>query len=217
LQPNQKFIKNVKNLSNILIAVLFIAVAVLYFLHFSGKKCSNEQAEGGTTVANLDGLGMAYVNSDSLLTKYEYFKEIQEKLIAKRDVLNKEYQTRAEGLQKEIANFQNSAGNMTMNQAQAVQDDLKRKQQNLMMYQEQLSQQLMKEENQMNSELYDKISDYLRIYGQENDLILVLTYSKGSGVLYANDSLDITDNVIVGLNKEYNNELSTDKAVSSQQ
>lgn len=206
-----------KNLSNILIAVLFIAVAVLYFLHFSGKKCSNEQAEGGTTVANLDGLGMAYVNSDSLLTKYEYFKEIQEKLIAKRDVLNKEYQTRAEGLQKEIANFQNSAGNMTMNQAQAVQDDLKRKQQNLMMYQEQLSQQLMKEENQMNSELYDKISDYLRIYGQENDLILVLTYSKGSGVLYANDSLDITDNVIVGLNKEYNNELSTDKAVSSQQ
>lgn len=206
-----------KNLSNILIAVLFIAVAVLYFLHFSGKKCSNEQAEGGTTMANLDGLGMAYVNSDSLLTKYEYFKEIQEKLIAKRDVLNKEYQTRAEGLQKEIANFQNSAGNMTMNQAQAVQDDLKRKQQNLMMYQEQLSQQLMKEENQMNTELYDKISDYLRIYGQENDLILVLTYSKGSGVLYANDSLDITDNVIIGLNKEYNNELSTDKAVGSQQ
>ncbi len=206
-----------KNLSNILIAILFIAVAVLYFLHFSNHKCSNEQAEGAETVANYDGMGMAYVNSDSLLTKYEYFKEIQEKLIDKRDILNKEYQTRAEGLQKEIVNFQNSAGNMTMNQAQAVQDDLKRKQQNLMMYQEQLSQQLMKEENQMNGELYDKISDYLRIYGQENDLILVLTYSKGSGVLYASDSLDITDSVIVGLNKEYNKDLSTEKAVGSQQ
>jgi len=204
----------VKNLSNILHGVLFIAVAILYFLYFSSKNNSNEQAEEVTGSLSFDGQSMAYVNSDSLLANYDYFKEIQKKLIAKRDKLNKEYQNRAEGLQKEIVNFQNTAGNMTMNQAQAVQDDLKRKQQNLMMYQEQLSQQLMKEENQMNGDLYNKISDYLKIYGQENDLIFVLTYSKGSGVLYASDSLDITDTVIVGLNEEYNNQVTADSKVA---
>lgn len=202
-----------KNLSNVLHGVLFIAVAILYFLYFSNKNDSDPE-DKGTALSNFGDMGMAYVNSDSLLAKYEYFKEIQDKLLAKRDKLNKDYQTRAEGLQKEISNFQNTAGNMTMNQAQAVQEDLKRKQQNLMMYQDQLSQQLMKEENQMNGELYNKISDYLKVYGQENDLIFVLTYSKGSGVLYANDSLDITTSVISGLNEEYNNEMSKDKAVA---
>jgi outer membrane protein len=32
---------------------------------------------------------------------------------------------------------------------------------------------------------------------------VVLTYTKGSGVLYASDSLDITYEVITGLNEAY--------------
>ena len=164
--------------------------------------------EGSTIVASLKELGIAYVNSDSLLTNYEYFQNMQQKLIEKRDKLNKEYQNRAQGLQQEITNFQRNAGNMTISQAQAVQDDLKRKQQNLLMYQDQLSQQLMKEENQMNNELYDKVADYLKRYGEQNNLKLVLTYAKGSGVLFADDTLDITNEVIRGLNEEYTNEKS---------
>ncbi len=198
-----------KNISNILIGILFAAVAVLYFLYFSGKSQKTEAPQAGSTmVASLNELGIAYVNSDSLLKNYEYFNEMQEKLTAKRDKLNKEYQNRAQGLQQEITNFQRNASNMTISQAQAVQDDLKRKQQNLMMYQDQLSQQLMKEENQMNNELYDKVADYLKRYGEKNNLKLVLTYAKGSGVLFADDTLDITDQIIAGLNEEYHNEKS---------
>lgn len=200
-----------KNISNVLIAVLFVAVAVLYFFYFHDRKPSGEQAAGDTIVAGLDAGAIAYVNSDSLLKNYEYFQEIQQKLIGKRDQLQKEYQSRAQGLQKEIATFQNTAGNMTMSQAQAVQEDLKRKQQNLMMYQDQLSQQLMKEENDMNSELYDKVANYLKQYGNDKGLLLVLTYSKGSGVLYANDTLDITNEVILGLNDEYKIKKADDK------
>jgi outer membrane protein len=118
--------------------------------------------------------------------------------------LNAEYQNRAEGLQKEISNFQTTAGNMTISQARAVEEDLRKKQQNLMMYQEQLGQQLMQEEASMNSDLYDKVSEYLQDYGKNKNLQIVLTYTKGSGVLYANDSLDITKEVIVGLNEAYN-------------
>ncbi|MCK5703590.1 MAG: hypothetical protein KAI29_20675, partial [Cyclobacteriaceae bacterium] len=59
------------------------------------------------------------------------------------------------------------------------------------------------EEAKMNADLYGKVSDYLRDYGLNKNLQLVLTYTKGSGVLYANDSLDITDQIIVGLNEKY--------------
>jgi outer membrane protein len=31
----------------------------------------------------------------------------------------------------------------------------------------------------------------------------VLSFTKGGGILYANDSLDITKNVVKGLNEEY--------------
>lgn len=198
------------NISIALNIVLLVAVVVLYILHFNSKSGNESTASNGQV--NPENLSIAYVNSDSLLKNYNFFKDLEKKLIEKREKLNAEYQNRAEGLQKEIANFQSSAGNMTISQAKAVEDDLRSKQQNLMMYQEQLGQQLRQEEGKMNADLYDKVADYLREYGMDKNLQLVLTYTKGSGVLYANDSLDITDNIIVGLNDDYKNGDSTSKS-----
>jgi outer membrane protein len=193
----------VKNLSIVLNVILAIAVIVLYVLHFTGQS-SVDDANQSTQSTTPTNLSVAYVNSDSLLSNYDYFKDLEQQFTEKRDKLNAEYQNRAEGLQKEISNFQTTAGNMTISQARAVEEDLRKKQQNLMMYQEQLGQQLMQEEVSMNSDLYDKVSEYLQDYGKNKNLQIVLTYTKGSGVLYANDSLDITKEVIVGLNEAYN-------------
>jgi len=193
----------VKNLSIVLNVILAIAVIVLYVLHFTGQS-SVDDANQSTQSTTPSNLSVAYVNSDSLLSNYDYFKDLEQQFTEKRDKLNAEYQNRAEGLQKEISNFQTTAGNMTISQARAVEEDLRKKQQNLMMYQEQLGQQLMQEEASMNSDLYDKVSEYLQDYGKNKNLQIVLTYTKGSGVLYANDSLDITKEVIVGLNEAYN-------------
>ena len=213
MRPNNIKTKVVKNNVSIgLNVVLLIAVVVLYVLHFSGRADTDEPVEGKNTEP-ID-LSIAYVNSDSLLKNYDFFKDLEKKLIEKRDKLNAEYQNRAEGLQKEFQNFQTTAGNMTISQARAVEEDLRKKQQNLLMYQDQLGQQLMQEEAKMNSELYDKVSAYLRDYGLNKDLQIVLTYTKGSGVLYANEGLDITDQVIVGLNETYKTEQNGDASTA---
>jgi outer membrane protein len=195
----------VKNTSIIINVVLGIAVIILYVLHFTGNSTTSS-VDGNSGSMSAEGLSIAYVNSDSLLKNYDYFKDLEKQFTEKRDKLNAEYQNRGMGLQREIENFQATAGNMTQNQARAVQEDLSKKQQNLMMYQEQLGQQLMQEEARMNTALYDKVAAYLREYGLNKKLQIVLTYTKGSGVLYANDSLDITNEVMVGLNEAYKKE-----------
>jgi outer membrane protein len=206
LPPQIKKLKDVKNLSIVLNVILSVAVIVLYILHFSGKPGSADIAGAGAGTVSPSEFSIAYVNSDSLLTNYDFFKDLEKKFMDKRDKLNAEYQNRAEGLQREIGNFQSTAGNMTISQARAVEEDLRKKQQNLMMYQEQLGQQLMQEEASMNSDLYERVAEYLQKHGKNKNLQIVLTYTKGSGVLYANDSLDITKEVIVGLNETYQQE-----------
>lgn len=187
-----------KNLSLVLNIVLVIAVGVLYYLHFSGSSNANNFASSGVS----SDLSVAYINIDSL-SKYEFFKEVQKKMGDKRAKLEGEYANRAQGLQTEIENFQRNGQNMSIAQARAVEEDLMQKQQNLMRYQESLSQELMREDNVLQNELYDRIANYLKVYGAQNNLQLVLTYSKGSGVLFASDSLNITEQVIQGLNTEY--------------
>ena len=72
-----------------------------------------------------------------------------------------------------------------------------------MQYQQTLSQNLAGEEAKMNEELYNRVSEYLQEYGKTHNYQLVLTYQRGSGVLFANDSLNITQNIISGLNNAY--------------
>lgn len=195
----------VKNISLVVNAVLVIAVGVLYYLHFSGHRPTDSSGDSEDTLklGGMEDVAIAYVNSDSLLKKYDYFKDLEKQFNDKRDKYDAEYRNRAQGLQTEIANFQQNVGNMTISQAKAVEEDLQRKQQNLVMYQEGLTRDLVAEEAKMNEQLYDRVSEYLKGYGEEHDLQLVLTYTKGSGVLFADRAMDITETVIEGLNAAY--------------
>ena len=201
-----------KNLSIILNVILLIAVAVLYIVFFtSEKKVEEKISENSTAVINLNNLPIAYVNTDSVIKNYKLSIKLGEELDGKQKKAESSYQTRATGLQREIMDFQNNAGNMTQNQALAVQEKLQQKQQNLMMYQQTLQQDLMKEEAQMTDNIYTKLTTYLDDYAKKNKLQYVLTYVRGSGVLFANDSLDITNQVIDGLNVEYEASLTVAK------
>jgi outer membrane protein len=193
----------VKNLSLILNGILAVAVIYLYVLHFSGG--SPAETEETAVVATTGGMPkIAYVNSDSLLEYYDFFQDKRTELEAKAQKLQADYETRAKGLQSEITSFQRNAGTMTMNQARAIEEDLVKKQQNLAQYQQNLSSELMQEEAKVNEELYEKVAEYLEEYGEEQNFKVVLTYTKNSGVLYADDSLDITRVVVDKLNERYN-------------
>ena len=201
-----------KNLSLILNGVLFVAIIVLYILHFSSNK--DQTQESTTAVVAPLPVNIAYINSDTLLNNYEFSKIAAGELENKKDELQAEYENRARGLQSEIENFQRNAQNMTIAQARAVEEDLTKKQQNLLRYQETLTQTLVQEEAKISNELYDKVADYLRDYGISNNYQLVLTYQKGSGVLYANDSLNITQQIVEGLNQAYALEEKSDSTAA---
>ena len=194
-----------KNLSLILNAVLLVAVGILFYLHFSNQKPGST---GSPSAVNASDLKIAYINSDSVLKHYDYLKANKVQMEAKTKKIEQEYRNRAQGLQNEITAYQRNVSNMTQGQVKAVEEDLGKKQQNLQMYQQSLSQQLMEEEGKLNKELYDRITAYLKKYGSEKGLQVVLKYDPTSDVLYVGEALDISPDVIEGLNKEYQQEKS---------
>lgn len=198
-----------KNLSLILNAVLLVAVAVLYYLHFSGNTA---KASGNATPVKSDTLAqpnatmqqIAYVNSDSLLMNYDYYKVTLKELDEKRKRLETDISGRARSLENEAVSYQQKGRNMTLEQAQLTEQNLYKKQQELMQYRDRVSQQLAQEEQGKIQELYSNITEYLKDYTKDKPYRLVLGYSKGGGILFADNSLEITDEVLVGLNKQYN-------------
>jgi outer membrane protein len=192
-----------KNLSLILNIVLLVAVIVLYVLFFSRGGSPNASRSNDTSAVDLK---IAFINSDSVVKHYEYLKAQQERLESKSKKLDQEYRNRAMGLQGEIAAYQRNVSSMTLGQVRATEEDLGKKQQNLQVYQQSLAQQLMDEEQKLQKELYERVTNFLKQYGEEKGLQVVLKYDPSSDVLYGGRALDITNDVIAGLNNAYRTE-----------
>lgn len=189
-----------KNASLALNIVLAIAVAVLYYLHFKDRQPVEEVVK---TPTEVKGKEIVYVNVDSLLTKYEFFKDTQKVLESKRFQLENDLATRGRNLQNKAAFFQQRAATMTMEQGRATEASLQKEQQDLLQYRERAAQNLAVEEQKKNEELYNKIYEYLKKYNAQNKYEFVLGYTKGGGILFANNGNDVTKKVLDGLNQEY--------------
>jgi outer membrane protein len=197
-----------KNISLILNAVLLVAVGVLFYLHFSGRSSETSDSSSTTPGTIPSDIKIAYIKSDTVLKYYDFYKANSDAFESKQKKAQQALQDRVAGLQNEAAAYQRNVGSMTLSQVKAVEEDLGKKQQNLQLYERSLSQQLMEEQAKMSQELYDRITAFLKKYGAENNLQVVLKYDPSSDVLYGGEALDITKPVIDGLNAEYKTEKS---------
>lgn len=191
-----------KNLSLILNIVLLVAVGVLFYFQFSSKTPHS----AGASTAIAGDLTIAYIHSDSVVKNYKFLDDKKVIMEAKTKKMDSDFRNRAQTLQSEITAYQRNVSSMTIGQAKALEEDLAKKQQNLQMYQQSLNQEVMKDESELNKELYDRITAFLKTYSEENGLQVVLKFDQTSDVLYGVAALDITKPVTEGLNALYTSE-----------
>ncbi len=145
-----------------------------------------------------------YVNSDSLLSKYDYFKEMNVRLESKSKKAEADLKDKGTAFQREVAAYQKDANTMSADQRQKTEERLARKQQELQGFQQNAGAALQSEQATESEKLYDKVADYLKGYAKEKGYKMVLTYSKANPtILFADESLDVTTEVIKGLNEGY--------------
>ena len=70
--------------------------------------------------------------------------------------------------------------------------------------QQQISQELMQETQELQLELEQKLQEILDGLQAERNYDYILNYGPGTGVLMVNDSLDITNIVLERLNRQQN-------------
>ena len=158
---------------------------------------------------NNDGIKIAYVEVDSLMTQYEFCKEftliLQKKSTNARNTLNQ----KGQALQNAAANFQQKLQNngfTSREQAESQQAAIQRQQQSLQELQARLENELANETNKYNEGLRDSLQHFLAAYNKDKKYDLILT-KQGDNILYAAKRFDITNDVINGLNKRYKSTL----------
>jgi outer membrane protein len=195
-----------KKLSLWLNVVLIVAVAGIYFLHFSGNKSSKTEinVDGTEQVIDRD-YAIAYVDIDTLVSNYDLFTDRRDELTQKKNELEAQMQIKSGSFEKEVQTYRNnlSKGLITRAKAQMVEQELGQKQQELYAEGENLQRQLVEEEQVMYRQILNEVMDYLKEYNKDYNYKFIFSNSFGGQLLYTDGSLNITKDVLVGLNESY--------------
>lgn len=193
-----------KKLSIVLYSVLFIAVTGLYYLHFSGNKKSASSNLSGNTKSLPVG-GIAYVNIDSIIFKFDMFFDGRNNLMTKQKSAEAELTVKGTQFEKAGKDYQDkvSKGLITRATATEMEQALGVQQQELVALRDKLQSSLMEEEQVMNRQILEYITKFLEENKSVYNYQFILGKSFGSVVLYSEASLDITQNVLEALNKKY--------------
>lgn len=195
-----------KKLSLWLNVILIIAVAGIYFLHFSGNKTTKSAVSAGNTEKVLNGdFEIAYIDIDSLVSKYDLFIDKRDELEQKKNESEAELQVQSQSFDKEVQDYRNQAskGLITRTKAQMMEQQLAQKQQQLYAMGENLQRQLMEEEQVMYRQVLNEVMEYLKEYNTEHNYRYIFSNSFGGQLLYTDEALNITTDVLEGLNAKY--------------
>lgn len=191
-----------KNLSIALFAVLFLAVVGLYFLHFTGNKKSKTS---GTSVNELPAGGIAYVNIDTVIFKFDMFSDRREELLTKQKSAEAELNSKGTQYEKGVRDYQEKVNKGLVTRATAAQmeQSLTQQQQELLSLRDNLQSNLMEEEQVMNRQILEYITKFLEENKATYNYQFIFGKSFGSVVLYGDSGLDITQKVLDAINVKY--------------
>ncbi|MBO7192439.1 MAG: OmpH family outer membrane protein [Bacteroidales bacterium] len=194
-----------KNTSLILSIISLVAVVVFGALSLTkGGKSTEVNAEGEAVEAAAKG-DIVYIDLDRLLMEYDMANDLRSVVETKIQNIQAEVNRRGKKLENDITDFQTKIdkGLMTRSVAEVQSQKLQQQEVEFNNYAVQKEQEIQEEQVVMMNQLGDAIQTFLNKYNEEKQYAMIITNSGGAPVITADAALDITDDVLAGLNEEY--------------
>lgn len=193
--------------------ILFIAVVALFAASCNSNGQKSGVKQNGMPKAEQNakgGGGIAYVETDTIMKQYEFCIDKQKELENKQAALQQKLQGEAASVEKAMQALQNDmqSGKITNEQQyNQRQQSIARQQQAYQQHEQQFTQEMADATVTLNKELRERINNYIKEYNKNGRFSIILTNSEADlNVIYAEPSMDITKDVVEGLNKAYKKE-----------
>lgn len=140
---------------------------------------------------------IAYVDSERLVNGYKGIKVAREEFETKASVWNANLDSLRIELEEEFEKFEMEKATLNRSEIDRMEKLLQSKQQIYTNYQQVVRDKMQDENTLITKNVMGKINDFIKEFGKEKGLKVILS----SNIVYANQSLDITDEVLDGLNQ----------------
>lgn len=188
------------NITLIVSLVLAALIGHLYYLHFS--KATPASTIIAPPPGQLAGAKIAWVNADTLNEKYEWLKQQKAAIEQRMKSAGNSLVSKRDALAESMAALERKAqeGNTPPADLQKEYEVLQARQAKLQEEADRLDRQISEDQKKAFDDLYANVEAQLKTLSSQIGYDYILSYSRGGQILLANDSLDITTQVLQLLN-----------------
>jgi Skp family chaperone for outer membrane proteins len=195
---------NQKTIQWIINGVLILGLA---FAVYKGTESSDSEkpkvTAGGNPRPKIDSSAkVVYVNLDTLYENYSYYKDLLKQLTSDFNTKRSSIVARQEQLAKKYDEYQRAAYRMSPEQLKAAEAELMRDDENLKIQLQNAEEQFANNRDNLNKKLYNKLKSFFDEYRSEKGYDYILDGSNGGMVISGKETLDVTWEIIDGLNKK---------------
>ncbi|TRO67374.1 OmpH family outer membrane protein [Christiangramia sabulilitoris] len=145
----------------------------------------------------------AYVDTTKIIQEYKEMKDVEAEFTSKSDSVRKQLDSVARDFQQEVQAYQSEMNSMSDAQRQAKEQELMQKQQMLQQQQQMQSNMLREQSTAVMDSIVTRIKDYVKEYGKENNYTYIFGSNESANIMYAEEGLDITQDILKELNAKY--------------
>jgi outer membrane protein len=192
----------------ILNVILLLAVGFLFYLHFNPGRNSarvqsrTEQKDPADSSSTQGSCRIAYFEMDSVAANFEKAKEMQSELEKKEDKMNAEMNRLQNLYQQKYINFQQHGATMSSSQLDAARNELGQLDQNIKDTKASMDQDYKTYYVQTQQEILSMIRKFCSEYNKDKKYTIIISNEPGL-VFYKDSTMDITRDLLEGLNKMY--------------
>ncbi|QLG47307.1 OmpH family outer membrane protein [Costertonia aggregata] len=146
---------------------------------------------------------LVYVDVNKLIEGYKRTKVERDAFSKKADVLKANVDSLITNWQNELKNYEKERSSMSKKELGLKQELLGNKQQQLNNYQQAIQKQIQEEDKKMTQTVVNDINGYVKEYGKQNGYRVIFGAGGNGNIMYAEDGADLTNEVLTGLNKQY--------------
>ena len=189
--------------NTLIIAVMIASVALM--TSGCGK---NKPAGADDSVVKKHNGGIAYVELDSVIANFDMAKDKTTELEEKTKSSEAELASKSQAFDRDVRDFQNKVqkGLVTRATAAEMEQTLQQQQQTLLARRDEMAYNLNEESLVAQRQVLEYINQYLSEFNAERGYSFILAKQFPGPVLYSDTTLDITVDVVAGLNAKYNAE-----------
>lgn len=189
----------------ILSIIAVVAAVAALILSLTTPKNNHKPVESTDGIQAVAG-DIVFLRLDTLMMQYDMYSDLQSAFEAKAQTVDSDLNKKARKLESDIKNFENSInkGLLTRSAAEQQQNSLQQRQANLQNEAAQKQQELAEESQVLLNQVMYAIQNYLEEYNKEHNFAAILTTTAATNVVMVGaPALDITQEIVDGLNAEY--------------